>query len=85
MGDPATVFHKNPSYDGQLVRTLATASVHGADLGEALATARRIPKLEGGACYEAWSKTAAVAQRGWRRRQAGRRRRHRPPCPAAGQ
>ena len=61
MSDPAKVFYKNPSYDGQLVRTLAAATVQGADLGEALATARRIHRLDGGPWHEAWSKTAAVA------------------------
>ncbi len=61
MSDPAKVFYKNPSYDGQLVRTLAATPVQGADLGEALATARRIHRLDGGAWHEAWSKTAAAA------------------------
>jgi hypothetical protein len=59
--DPAKVFFKNPSYDGQLVRTLAAATVQGADLGEALATARRVARLDGGQWYEAWSQTAAAA------------------------
>jgi pimeloyl-ACP methyl ester carboxylesterase len=61
--DPAKVFFKNPSYDGQLVRTLAAAIVQGADLGEALATARRVARLDGGPWYEAWSQTAATAIR----------------------
>jgi hypothetical protein len=31
MGDPAKAFFKNPSYGGQLVRTLAAATVGSAD------------------------------------------------------
>jgi hypothetical protein len=61
VADPTPVYFKDPSYDGQLVRTLAAAADHGADLGEALATARRIHPLDGGAWHKAWSHSAAVA------------------------
>ena len=40
MTDPARLLYRNPSYDGQLTRTMAAATVHSADLGEAMATAR---------------------------------------------
>ena len=63
MSDPAKVFFRDPSYDGQLARTLAAATVDAADLGEALATARRVGKLSGEAWHRAWSQTAAVAER----------------------
>ena len=41
MADPAKVLFRNASYDGQLMRTLAAVLAGSADLGEALATARR--------------------------------------------
>jgi len=62
VADPAKVLFRDPSYDGQLVRTLAAASVQAADLGEALATARRVGKLNGRSWYDAWSRTAAQAR-----------------------
>ena len=58
MADPAKVLFRNASYDGQLTRTLAAAMAGSADLGEALATARRIGKPNANAWYEAWSRTA---------------------------
>jgi hypothetical protein len=61
VADPNPVYFKDPSFDGQLVRTLAAAAEHGADVGEALATARRIHPLDGGAWHDAWSHSAAVA------------------------
>lgn len=63
MTDPAKVFFRNASYDGQLVRTLAAAGVGGADLGEAMATARRVGKPSGASWHEAWSRTADGARR----------------------
>ena len=62
MSDPAKVFLGNPDYDGQLVRTLTAALAGAADLGEALATARRVDKLDGASWYDAWSRTATVAR-----------------------
>jgi len=62
MPDPAKIFLGNPDYDGQLVRTLTAALVDAADLGETLATARRIDKLDGASWYDAWSRTATVAR-----------------------
>ena len=57
MADPAKVLFRNASHDGQLMRTLAAAMVGGADLGEAMATARRIGKPSGTAWYDAWART----------------------------
>ena len=62
MADPAKVLFRNASYDGQLMRTLAAAMAGSADLGEALATARRIGKPNGTAWYDAWSRTADQAR-----------------------
>lgn len=62
MSDPAKVFLGNPDYDGQLVRTLTAALADSADLGQALATARRIDKLDGASWYDAWSRTATAAR-----------------------
>jgi len=58
MADPAKVLFRNASYDGQLVRTLAAAMAGSADIGEALATARRVGKPSATAWYDAWSRTA---------------------------
>ena len=63
MTDPARVLFRNPSYDGQLVRTLAAATVAAADLGEAMATARQVGKCSGQSWYDAWSQAAARAKR----------------------
>jgi hypothetical protein len=62
MSDPAKVFLGNPDYDSQLVRTLTAAIVDAGDLGEALAAARRVDKLDGACWYDAWSQTATVAR-----------------------
>ena len=62
MADPAKVLFRSGSYDGQLTRTLAAAMAGSADLGEALATARRIGKPSGAAWYDAWSRTAGQAR-----------------------
>jgi dienelactone hydrolase len=63
MSDPAKVYFRDPSFDGQLGRTLAAAAVDSADLGEALATARRVGKLNGDSWHRAWSQTAVGARR----------------------
>jgi dienelactone hydrolase len=60
--DPPKVFFRDPSYDGQLVRTLAAATVGAADLGEAMAAARQVGKLSGSSWYETWSRTAERAR-----------------------
>jgi dienelactone hydrolase len=62
MADPAKIYFRDPFYDGQLARTLAAATAQAADLGEALATARRVGKLSGASWLEAWSATAAAAR-----------------------
>jgi predicted alpha/beta-fold hydrolase len=53
---------RNPSYDAQFVRTLAAAQVAGADLGEAIATARRLAKPDPTSWHEQWSTTADTAR-----------------------
>lgn len=63
MADPAKLLFRDPSYDGQLSRTLAAATVGAADLGEALATARRIGRPSRATWHDAWSATAEVARR----------------------
>jgi len=62
MGDPARLYFKDASFDGQLTRSLATTPAHSADLGECMATARRVGKLNGQNWYDAWSRTAAGAK-----------------------
>jgi len=61
MSDPARVLYRDPIYDGQLARTLAASAVGAADLGETLATARRVGKLSGDSWYQTWSQTADTA------------------------
>jgi pimeloyl-ACP methyl ester carboxylesterase len=74
MSDPARMLYRNPFYDGQLVRTLAAATVGAADLGETMATARRVGKLSGGSWHRAWSQTADTAhEAGLRARDLGDR------------
>jgi len=63
VADPAKIFYKNPYFDGQLARTLAVATVDAADLGETMATARRVGKLNGQSWFDAWSNTADVARK----------------------
>jgi Esterase FrsA-like len=63
VSNPTKLLYRNPSYDGQLVRTLAAATVQSADPGEAMATARRIKALDGRSWYEAWATTADNARR----------------------
>ncbi len=63
MAKVARIAYRNPYYDGQLVRTLAAARVGSADLGEAMATARRVGRLDGDRWHRAWSETAAAAVR----------------------
>jgi pimeloyl-ACP methyl ester carboxylesterase len=58
----AKVVYRNPDYDGQLVRTLAAAPVHSSDLGETLATARSIKRLEGSAWHSEWFALAEGAK-----------------------
>jgi hypothetical protein len=54
--------HEDPDMDAQLARTLIGAYVEAADLGEALATAERVPPGDYDLWYEEWSRTASVAQ-----------------------
>lgn len=61
MSDPARLHFRDPSYDGQLARTVSLAPVHAADIGEAMATAHRLRKLTGISWYDEWSKTAVRA------------------------
>ena len=61
MSRSKIVVLRNPGYDAQLVRTLAAAQVAGADLGEAIATARRLAKPDPASWHEQWSTTADTA------------------------
>lgn len=58
--NPARLYFRDLSLDGQFARTLAYAYAHAADLGEAFSTARRIGEKSssGSDWYEEWSKTA---------------------------
>ena len=58
MGDPARVFLRDASYDGQLARSMSAAYAGAADLGEVLATARSVGGLSGDHWFEAWNATA---------------------------
>ena len=63
MTNPAKLVYRNPDYDGQLVRTVAAASVHSSDLGEALGTARSIKRLNGSTWHGAWFAMAINSKR----------------------
>jgi alpha-beta hydrolase superfamily lysophospholipase len=62
MADPAPIVFRDADYDGQLVRTLTMATVHGADLGEALAAARRVGKPRADAWHDSWHRAAVYAE-----------------------
>ncbi len=63
---------KNELLDAQLLRAVGAAGFGGADLGECLATARRIDEQDLGSWYDEWSETAAdVAQLAEREAAAG--------------
>jgi hypothetical protein len=51
---------KDELLDAQLVRAVGTAGSGGADLGECLATARRIDEQDLDSWFEQWSATAGV-------------------------
>ena len=70
MSRTETVVLRNPGYDAQLVRTLAAATVAAADLGEAIATARRLAKPDPAGWHEQWSATADTARADAERAQA---------------
>jgi alpha-beta hydrolase superfamily lysophospholipase len=52
------VLFDNPEYDGQLLRALGYAYYGGADIGECLSTARRIPDGDDDTWYREWWATA---------------------------
>ena len=58
--NPARIYFRDPSLDGQFARTLTCAYAHAADLGEAFLTAHRIGDKSSSASdwYDEWSKTA---------------------------
>ena len=62
-GMNSRLFFRNDSYDGQLVRTMATSGAHMADLGEVMATARAVGRPNAENWYRAWSASATRAQR----------------------
>ena len=55
--------HEDSDMDAQLARTFIGAYVGGADLGEAMATARRVPAGDYDAWHDEWDRTATAAQR----------------------
>jgi dienelactone hydrolase len=59
---PARIHFAASDYDGQLARTLSMAVVHAADLGEALAAARRIRRADSDQWFDSWSRAAAAAE-----------------------
>ena len=63
MGDPARIFFRDASYDGQLARTMSLATDGAADLGEAMAAARTVKKTTPTEWHTAWSATAERAER----------------------
>ena len=63
MSKPSKVIYRNADFDGQLVRTVAAAPVCSSDLGEALATARSIQRLNASAWHGAWFAAAENAKR----------------------
>ena len=63
MSDPARIHFADPDRDGQLARTLSMAVVHAADLGEALAAARRIRSPHRDAWFDSWAQAAEDAER----------------------
>jgi hypothetical protein len=63
MSNPARIHFRDAGIDGQLARSLSLSTVHAADLGEVLATARRLTRPTRTAWWEEWSQTAATAER----------------------
>jgi pimeloyl-ACP methyl ester carboxylesterase len=64
--------HDDPDMDAQLARTLIGAYVGMADLGEALATAGRVPAGDYDAWHDQWAETAGAAEAaGQRAAEAG--------------
>jgi pimeloyl-ACP methyl ester carboxylesterase len=63
MSDPARIYFRDASYDGQLARTLSLAADGVADLGEAMAAARAVHKTAPSEWHAAWHATAERAQR----------------------
>jgi hypothetical protein len=58
----AVALHDDADMAAQLERTLIGAYSGAADLGEAIATAGRVPPGDYGRWYEEWARTAGVAQ-----------------------
>ena len=74
MPDPARVYFRDPSYDGQLVRSLSAAYADAADIGEVFATARRVGRPRPATWWAAWSGRADAARASARKaREAGER------------
>ncbi len=61
MNDPARIYFKDASYDGQFARTLSAAVDGSADLGEAFTAARTVRTCSGPAWWQAWSAAAGRA------------------------
>ena len=54
--------HEDPDMDAQLSRTLIGAYVGACDLGEAIATAERVPVDDYDLWFDEWSRTASSAE-----------------------
>jgi hypothetical protein len=65
--------------DAQLLRTMGTAPYGGADVGECLATARKVQGTDLDSWYAEWTALATTTA-GWRRRRSPRAA-PRPPAP----
>ena len=59
----AVTLHDDPDMEAQLQRTLIASYVGGADLGEAMATAARVPAGDYDAWHGEWAASAAAAER----------------------
>ncbi|MBK1787449.1 alpha/beta hydrolase family protein [Prauserella cavernicola] len=63
MSDPARIYFRDPSFDGQFARTLALAGVHASDPGECFRTARTVRRQRPGDWHRSWTRAAERAAR----------------------
>src|SRR5580704_15425295 len=61
MNGDAVALHDDADMDAQLARTLIGAYLGAADLGEAMATAQRVPAGDYDSWFTEWSQTSAHA------------------------
>ena len=74
MPDPARVFFREADFDRQLVRSLSAVYAGSADLGEVLATARRVGPPNPGRWASAWTASAERAEANARQALADQQR-----------